>query len=345
MIIAALAYVAVVAQGGLPASVAAVAADTDGGRVVLAFPRDDVIVAEAALRLAAELRQAHAQVEQRPCLPAQHLGCPSLAGLAQGSAGIALGRRGAAIAIEVRIELASGGSMSRTWGGPDTPAADEPQALAIQAVELLRLVREEAAVRKGGAPPPAAGVAAGAAPPSEVPAGRQVTICATAGLAILTSRDGLGGVVGPILALGARLPSGLEAGVELLGPWFHSGLAATFGSASVRQESLGFLLASHRILPRLGRFAPRLLVGAGGYRLTATGHSMPENLGIERTHLTLFAQVGAGLRVELPASFALNVEARLLWLRQAVALFVAGEHVGNTERLNLVGAINIARGF
>ena len=316
----------------------------------------DGVVQRAEMRLAAELRAAGFQVDERPSEDAPDA------------------RRAVEQAAEdggfatVLLRSAPNGAFTDVWvadhvtrktvvrriaaSGVGDPA---DRALALRVVELMRaslvdgLVMDPSGDARDAEPPPPPDVIAWARevvtrPLERPPSGFDIGL----GMAAPWGGPDLGVAVGPELRVAWRPSEGerytarqegdrytarrskWSVGLLAVGPAFGARVAAKEGSATVRQE-LALLEAA--LEPwSWGPFVPQFALGGGAYHIATTGYANPPYSSRSGDAWSALLSAGVGARLPLSPSASLVLTAReLLALPRPVVAF-AGQEVAASMR-------------
>jgi hypothetical protein len=314
---------------------AAVASAETATSVAVLYPPEDLVIAESATRLAAELGMAGFMVVKAACVADDDQCSPALKTPGSKNAEIKLWRAKGAATILVSY-----------WRDPDTAiqkrftvaSVDETRSasfLAIQAFDLFQLAASHDIVVKR--PVPAAGAGGGVGQ-------NQPRFAIELGAAVIPSLGGgLNSAGGPAAHAWFLRPRNFAVALALAGPAYSRQLTSAQGSASLRQESAS-LLFCYRPFPQ-GRVQPSLCGGGGIYHAAIEGHASDPARNLSPGHWTPFADVGLGTFVGIGSHFILSFQARTWWLRRYPQILIGGDKVGETGHPALLLVTSIGRVF
>ena len=331
----------------------------------------DVPSQEVAMRIIAELMASGVPVVALTCEP----GAPTCASIA--------GERVLATVVVARhddvpaIEVHPGGSLRRASavlvGTPAPPvgsyraggalaAGEGPGALAVRAVELVRVILLEvsdsveepdrgAAASAGTAPPVGQAVSRRAAPPADdddavgadrdAPPPEAARLAGRMGALALGSLNGLSTGYGPALSVAHRTARHVGLSLLLAGPAFGTDRFSADGShVSVRQE---LVVAGADLVGSLGtRWIVGTGFGVGAYHVQVTGHptnlvfnapaSVGRSTGGFSTMLTWSVSAVANLRHDV----GLFVDGRLFVLTPTPVVLLNGTEIGRAGNPGLL---------
>lgn len=318
---------------------AAVASADSAMSVALLSPPEDLVIAESATRLAAELTTAGFMVVKAACIADDDQCSPAIK-----TAGSTAGSKNA----EIKLWRAKGAAtiLVSYWRDPDTAtqkrftvtSGDETRSasfLAIQAYDLFQLAAGHDIVKR---PMPTAGDGGEVGP-------HQPRFALELGGAVIPSLgDGLGVAGGPAAHAWLLRPRNFAVALALAGPAYSRRLTSAQGSASLRQESAS-LLVCYRPFPE-GRVQPSLCGGGGIYHAAIEGRATnPAARNLSPSHWTPFADVGLGTFVRLDSHYILGLQARTWWLRRYPQILIGGDTVGETGNPALLLVASIGRLF
>jgi hypothetical protein len=307
--------------------------------VILHESSPDGVDARVEMRLAAELRAAGFEVDERA------------------SDGADDARRAVEQATEggpfaaVLLHRAIGGSFTDIWvadhatrktvvrrveAGGVGDRAD--RALALRVVELMRasllegLVLSPGDLSTPGSPP--------AAPASDVVAWTRAAVKETAdrplpfeigmGIAGVSGGPQLGIAVAPELRIGWRAHSLASVAVLAAGPAFGARVTASEGSAAIRQE---LVIAEVAVEPwPRGPLRPYVAAGGGFYHLAAMGYAAPPYTSGGDELWSALVAAGFGARIPLTAATSLVLDARELFALPRPVMAFAGQEVAVSMR-------------
>ena len=328
-------------------------ARADGSRVVIVRDRSaDAVVDRAEVRLAAELRAAGFQVEEkvvegdddaRRVVEEPTEGGPF--------ATVLLRRSGARAATDVWVaDHVTHKTVVRRMGSRDAGDAAD-RALALRVVELMRASLVEGLVLPASdddvAPTPAS--AASLAPDvtawtretvHEPPPRRSPHVGLALGVAGAFAGPDVGMAVAPALHVAWHATPTWSVGVLAVGPGFGARVTAAEGSANVRQE-LGLGEVAFESAPA-GVASVFVSLGAGAYHLHASGDASPPYTSERDDAWSALLAAGAGLRIRLTGATSFVLDAReLLALPRPVVVF-ASERVAAAMHPGTFGALSLA---
>ena len=308
----------IVALAALATLTWAPTARAEGSRVVIVRDRSaDAVVERAEVRLAAELRAAGFEVEERVVE-----GDDDARKAVEEPAGtgpfatVLLRRAGGRAATDVWVaDHVTHKTVVRRVGSRGTGDAGD-RSLALRVVELMRASLVEGIVlpppeeepvsparRLPPAPPPpppdvAAWTRGGRA---RAPRMRPVHVAIALGVAGAFAGPDVGMAVAPELRVAWHATPWWSVGVLAAGPGFGGRVTAAEGNASVRQE-LAARRGGLRAADAAARFSGFVALGAGAYHLEASGNATPPfTSGQEDAWAALLAG-GVGVRVRLSGS-------------------------------------------
>ncbi|MGD0528929.1 MAG: hypothetical protein ABSE49_27575 [Polyangiaceae bacterium] len=331
-------------------------ARAEGSRVVIVRDRSaDAVVDRAEVRLAAELRAAGFQVEER-VVEGDDDARRVVEEPADGGpfATVLLRRTGARAATDVWVaDHVTHKTVVRRLGSRGAGDAGD-RALALRVVELMRASLVEGLVLPADddAPPPEARPAPPprALPPDvsawtrdalrEPPPRRSPHVGLALGVAGAFAGPDLGLALAPALHVSWYPTASWSVGVLGVGPGFGAKVSAAEGTASVRQE---LALAEVAFEPApTGVASVFVSLGAGAYHLYASGDATPPyTSGSDDAWAALLA-AGAGLKVRLSGATSVVVDAReVLTLPRPVVVF-ASERVAAAMHPGTLGALSLA---
>jgi hypothetical protein len=305
-------------------------------RVVLESEREqDPVVQRVQTRLAAELRAAGFDVQERAVEAAAGSGGEGSGDEAGPFAVVRLRRAGAGAVLDVTVEdHVTHKTVVRRL---DAHGRGDPsdRALALRVVELMRASLVEALVLPSEPTEPAA--PAPPAPPPDVArwtrdgvqevAPAKTTVSLALGAAATFGGPAAGTGIAPEARLAWRALDSLSIGLLAAGPSFGARVTSAEGSADVRQELA--LLDGQLEIALAGPLRAFADIGTGGYHLDANGQAAgPYTSGHADAWSALLA-AGLGLRARLagPASVVLDLR-ELVALPRPVVVF-AGDRVAS----------------
>jgi hypothetical protein len=343
----------------------ATAARAEGSRVVIVRDRSaDAVVDRAEVRLAAELRAAGFDVEER-VVDGDDDARRVVEEPADGApfATVLLRRTGARAATDVWVaDHVTHKTVVRRIGSRGVGDTAD-RALALRIVELMRASLVEGLVLPPSdddvpPPPPSPAAAPTRTPPPAAPLPLPPDVRAwtrdaireppprarhvglALGVAGAFAGPDVGMALAPALHVAWYPTTAWNVGVLAVGPGFGARVAGAEGTASVRQE-----LA----LAEVGYEAPAgapvsgfVALGAGAYHLYASGDAVaPYTSGHDDAWSALLS-AGAGLRVHVTGGASIVVDAReVLALPRPVVVF-ASERVAAAMHPGTLGAFSLA---
>jgi len=319
-----------------------------GSHVVILYEDGpDGIAPRAEMRLAAELRAAGFEVEERA---SEDTGDPrSLVERAAEDGAFAT----------VLLRRATAGAFTDVWvadqvthktvarriaaGGVGDPA---DRALALRVVELMRASLVEGVVIEPSNDSIAPSASPATSPPPDVIAWTREAVKRPhdrglfelgLGVAGVWAGPELGIAVAPQLRLDWAPSSRWSVGLLAAGPAFGARVAASEGSATIRQE-LALAEASVE-LGTPGPVVPHFAAGGGIYHFASTGYPEPPYTSRSDDVWAALLAAGVGARLPLAASAALRFDVReLLALPRPVVAF-AGHQVAASMRPGTLAAL------
>jgi hypothetical protein len=345
----------------------ATAAGAGGSRVVIVRDRGaDAVLGRAGVRLAAELRAAGFEVEERVVEAEDDARRAVEEADGDGPfATVLLRRSGARAATDVWVaDHVTHKTVVRRVGARGTGDAGD-RSLALRVVELMRASLVEGVVLppaedESPAPPPAPAAGSTAAParpapppppPPDVlawtrdairdPAARPTAHVGVAvGVAGLFAGPDVGLAVAPEVRVAWHATRVWNVGVVVAGPGFGGRVTGTQGNANVRQE---LALAEVALEPPTsGPVSARLAIGAGAYHFEATGNATaPFTSGQEGAWSALLAG-GAGARLRFSAAASLVLEVRELFTLPRPVIAFAGQQVATSMHPGTLGSLALA---
>ena len=334
-------------------------ARAEGSRVVIVRDKSaDAVVDRAEVRLAAELRAAGFQVEER-VVEGDDDARKVVEEPADGGpfATVLLRRSGARAATDVWVaDHVTHKTVVRRMGSRGAGDAAD-RALALRVVELMRASLVEGLVLPASdddappAPSPAPAVAPARILPPDVtdwtrdalhepPPRRSPHVGLALGVAGAFAGPDVGMAVAPELHVAWYATPAWSIGVLAVGPGFGARITAAEGTATVRQElALGEVAFDSA---PAGVASVYVSLGAGAYHLDASGDANPPyTSGHDDTWSALLA-VGAGLRVRIAGGTSVVLDAReVLALPRPVVVF-ASERVAAAMHPGTLGALSLA---
>jgi len=329
------------------------AASADGSVVVLLRePGAGAAVDHAETRLAAELRAAGFDVEERTAEQpddARRLVEAAEPGAAFATVLLRPAGRGAATDVWVADHVTHKTVVRRITARGRGDAAD--RAMALRVVELMRASLVEGVVLP---PPPEDAAIAPEPPPSLPPDVRAWTreavepspeAAAPAPFSVALGAAGafggpdVGLAVAPMLRVAWRPAARWELAVLGAGPALGARVGAREGSATVRQE-LALVEATFDPL-RADPVQPYLAAGAGVYHLDATGYASAPFTSGQGDAWAALVGAGLGARLRLARSASLALDARELVAMPRPVLSFAGQSVGVSMRPGTLASVSL----
>lgn len=228
--------------------------------------------------------------------------------------------------------------VSRVVLEPDAP--NRAEMLAIRAIEVLRSnfveidlaarARTEAPV----APPPPRDE-----PVKPPPAGRRETIGLQAGAAVLTSLDGIGPAILPLVRLDWAVSSWLVAQGTLAGLGTRPTLESAAGSATVAQ-GYGVLGLCYCSPSELG-IRPFVSLSAGALRTSFEGQAEAPERGHSVQQWSFLVDASLGARLRFAGSYYLTPAFHVQLAEPYVAVHFVDELVASSGRPNLLGSLTV----
>lgn len=200
--------------------------------------------------------------------------------------------------------------------------SDQASTIAIRAVEVLRaIILQASASAAAVTPPPPNG---GRAPPATL--APMVTGWAVgAGPSVLSSFRGFGTGWGLAAHAALRLRESLSLEIEAAAPLLQADLRAPDGAATVHQQLLG--AAVRHFFRSSRRVRPSASLSGGVYHVSVDGHA---RVGPLTSGLTApFVAAGLGLMLTRGGSFALQLQARLLFVQPAPYVVIGAADAGH----------------
>ncbi|HEY8089835.1 MAG TPA: hypothetical protein VIF09_18370 [Polyangiaceae bacterium] len=341
------------------------AAAAGGSRVVIVRDRGtDAVLGRAGVRLAAELRAAGFEVEERVVDAEDDARRAVEDPDADGPfATVLLRRSGARAATDVWVaDHVTHKTVVRRLGARGTGDAGD-RSLALRVVELMRASLVEGVVLPqtedeppAPTPSPAAGAPSGRPappppPPSDVlawtrdairepSAGRTAHVGVAVGVAGLFAGPDVGLAVAPELRVAWRATPAWSIGGVVAGPGFGGRVTGTQGNANIRQE---LALAEVALEPPTsGPLSALLALGAGAYHFEATGNAaVPFTSGQQGAWSALLAG-GADARLRVSAAASIVLEVRELFTLPRPVVAFAGQRVATSMHPGTLGSLSLA---
>lgn len=230
---------------------------------------------------------------------------------------------------------------SRVVLEPNTPNA--PQTLAIRAIEVLRsnfLVLDLDHPQPPPGPLPEPERDAPPAPPG--PPGRADVaprFGLAAGVSLLTSFDGVGPAVLPLVRFDVRLGAGLAATATLSGFGTRPTVSTDAGSVEVAQDygTLGLRYS----VPSDATLRAFAALGAGALRTGLDGSAAPPNQGHDVDQWSFVAEASLGASWQLSYRYSLSVAAHVQLSAPYAAIHFVDAEVATAGRPNLLTSLTL----
>jgi hypothetical protein len=301
---------------------------------------------EALFRLQGELLAVGLEVaivERPTAWPSEPSGAPApkAAAARDGVAAIVeVVRDDASMAFDIWVSNRdrAGPDVSRVMVEKDRGGG--PKALAIRAIEVLRsrLVEFELASRRtrpASLPAPVRDQVAPRPPPPR----RLERIGLEAGAVILTSLDGVGPAVLPLVRVDLVPSPALVVQATLAGLGSRPRVTSLSGTAEVRQDygMLGLCYCS----PSAQGLRPFIAGGAGVLRTSLTGRASPPGKGHRVEQWSFVLDGGLGASLGLPDRFYLTLASHVQLAEPYVSIHFADTVVASTGRPNLLFSLTV----
>lgn len=215
---------------------------------------------------------------------------------------------------------------------PDNAA----KTLAIRAIEVLRSRLVELDLARRAKPRQTSTASPGLPPPPTETKSRAERIGLAAGAALLTSLDGVGPAVLPMLRLDwAALPD-LAFQASFAGFGSRAGVQAAAGRAGVRQD---YSVLAICYCPRSEHaLAPFVSLGVGALRTSLQGDAAAPAVGHAVEQWSFLLEGGIGIRLHLPGPFYLSLSPQVHLAEPYVSIHFVDTTVASMGRPNLVFA-------
>lgn len=217
------------------------------------------------------------------------------------------------------------------------PSANAAETLAIRAIEVLRssfleihLSRARRPVSENVPPPPGA---ARSSPRSVERLGVE------AGVAMLTSLDGVGPSLMPLVRLDLAVDASFAAEVTLAAFGTRPTLDSELGSADVAQQ-FGVLGLCYCV-PVDSGVRPILGAAAGALRTSLSGRADAPERGHSITRWSFLAEARLGVRVGLSSGYHVALASHVHWAEPYVAIHFVDQLVASTGRPNLLLSLTL----
>jgi hypothetical protein len=336
-------------------------ARAEGSRVVIVRDRSaDAVVDRAEVRLAAELRAAGFQVEER-VVEGDDDARKVVEEPAEGGpfATVLLRRSGARAATDVWVaDHVTHKTVVRRMGSRGAGDAAD-RALALRVVELMRASLVEGLVLPASdddlPPPPSPSPTPN--PPAarvlphdvtdwtrdalhELPPRRSPHLGVALGVAGAFAGPDVGMAVAPELRVAWYATPAWSVGLLAVGPGFGARGTGAEGTANVRQE---LALGEVAFEPAPSGIASVFVsLGVGAYHLYASGEASPPYTSANDDAWSALLAAGAGLRMRLSGATSVVLDAReVLALPRPIIVF-ASERVAAAMHPGTLGAVSLA---
>ena len=221
-------------------------------------------------------------------------------------------------------------------------AGNAAERLAIRAIEVLRssfLEIDLASRERRGKPiaqPPAATLAPGEVNES---ASQPERFAVEAGAAVLTSLDGVGPALSPIVRVGWAIRPWFVVQATLAGLGSSPTVATTAGNARVAQQ-YGVLGGVYRFRSDQ-RLRPFLALSAGGLRTSVEGQAISPNQGHSAVEWSFLAEGSLGVGLHLGDRYYLTLAAHVQVAAPYVAIHFVDPVVATSGRPNLLMTLTL----
>jgi hypothetical protein len=241
------------------------------------------------------------------------------------------------LAVEIWTRDGAGQRLQRTRVVLE-PSANAAETLAIRAIEVLRSsfleIHLSARARRRvsePAPPPRE-----AARSSPRPVER---LGVEAGVAMLTSLDGVGPSLMPLVRLDLAVDASFAAEVTLAAFGTRPTLDSELGSADVAQQ-FGVLGLCYCV-PVDSGVRPILGVAAGALRTSLSGRADAPERGHSVARWSFLAEARLGVRVGLSGGYHVALASHVHWAEPYVAIHFVDQLVASTGRPNLLLSLTL----
>lgn len=228
----------------------------------------------------------------------------------------------------------------RVASEPNTPNASE--RLAIRAIEVLRSSFLESDMSgKARRQEPVAKPAISTRPRTELAESppRPERIGLGLGASVLTSTDGVGPAILPVVQLNGKVRTWFGVHAEVAGLGSRSTVATTNGKASVSQQ-YGIFGGSYRFLSNQG-LSPFLALSAGALRTSVQGEATVPNQGHDVTEWSFLLDTSVGVSLRLPGHTYLSLAGHVQWAEPYVAVHIMDAMVATSGRPNLALTLTV----
>jgi hypothetical protein len=223
---------------------------------------------------------------------------------------------------------------------PNTASASE--RLAIRAVEVLRSNFLEIDLAARGRPSDTVGkLPASSSAQGEVnrPASRPERIGIEAGAAVLTSLDGVGPALLPVLRIGWAARPRWAVQVAMAGLGSRPTVATTAGNARLAQQ-YGVLGGRYRFRVDQ-RLRPFIALSAGVLRTSVEGQAVPPRQGHSEVKWSFLAEGSLGVELHLGDRYYLALAAHAQVAAPYVAIHFLDSVVATSGRPNLLATLTV----
>lgn len=228
---------------------------------------------------------------------------------------------------------------SRVVLEPDAP--NPPETLAIRAIEVLRA---NFLVIDAPAPPPEQpeSTAPGIEPTrDEAPEPRVGTFRFgfAAGATVLTSLDGVGPALQPLVRFDFGLPAGFAAEATLSAFGTRPTVETDAGSVQVAQDY--GVLGLRYTAPTDSKLAAFLALAGGALKTTLEGSADSPNRGHQVADWAFVAEGSLGARLAISRRYSLTLAAHVQFTTPYAAIHFVDERVASTGRPNLLASLTV----
>jgi hypothetical protein len=224
------------------------------------------------------------------------------------------------------------------------PGAENPsERLAIRAVEVLRSNLVEIDLAAKGRPPPTTTAAGPSATIAQVsssePSAPPGHLDVQAGAVLLTSLDGVGPAVMPLVRFGWSARSWLTLHGELAGFGSRPMVASTAGSARVSQQ---YAVVGACYCARAARaIEPNVALSVGGLRTALDGEADAPAEPHSVVSWSFLVDASLGAEVRLPRDYHLTLAAHLQIAEPYIAIHFVDTLVATSGRPNLLFSLTV----
>jgi hypothetical protein len=331
----------------------AAAALAEPSRVLVVRDRSaDAVVERAEVRLAAELRAAGFEVDERVAdgdAEARKLVEQPGDGGAFATVLLQRAAAGASTDVWVADHVTHKTVLRRMEAHGRGDAAD--RSLALRIVELMRASLVEALVLPAPTEPPEAAPPPPPPPPPldvarwtrealQAPPTALAPLRLSLGAAAAFGGSAVGMAVAPELRIAWRPSVAWSLGLLAAGPAFGARASGSEGSAEIRQElALVELAYELRVATPLRAF---LAAGAGAYHLVASGNASSPFTSGQGDAWAALVGVGLGLEVDLVGPASLVLDAHELFAAPQPVIAFAADHVATVMSPGTLLSLSLA---